>query len=58
MSNSSDLMEIKEDVIREKYPVAENLLTAFDHTPRMAKNTINAAIEKSSGVGTRRRYKG
>lgn len=57
MSNASDLMEIKEDLIREKYAAAENLLTAFDHTPRMAKNTIVEAIEKSSGVGTRRRFR-
>ena len=50
-------MEIKEELIREKYSVAENLLTAFDHTPRLAKNTINAALEKSSGIGTRRRFR-
>ena len=55
MSTASDLMEIKEDLIREKYKAAENLLTAFDHTPRMAKNTIVEALEKSPGVGTRRR---
>ena len=54
---SNDLMEIKEELIREKYSVAENLLTAFDHTPRLAKNTINAALEKSSGIGTRRRFR-
>ena len=54
---SNDLMEIKEDLIREKYAVAENLLTAFDHTPRMAKNTINEALEKSPGIGTRRRFR-
>jgi len=57
MSNPSDLMEIKEDLIREKYSVAENLLTAFDHTPRMAKNTIVEALEKSPGIGTRRRFR-
>ena len=57
MSNPSDLMEIKEDLIREKYAVAENLLTAFDHTPRMAKNTIVEALEKSPGIGTRRRFR-
>jgi len=57
MSNPSDLMEIKEDHIREKYSVAENLLTAFDHTPRMAKNTIVEALEKSPGIGTRRRFR-
>jgi hypothetical protein len=57
MSNPSDLMEIKEDLIREKYSVTENLLTAFDHTPRMAKNTIVEALEKSPGIGTRRRFR-
>ena len=57
MSTASDLMEIKEDLIREKYKAAENLLTAFDHTPRMAKNTIVEALEKSPGIGTRRRFR-
>ena len=37
MSNPSDLMEIKEELIREKYTAAESLLDGFDHTPRLAK---------------------
>lgn len=50
-------MELKEEHIRSKYAAAESLLTGFDHTPRFAKNTIVAALEKSSGVGTRRRFR-
>jgi len=57
MSNTSDLMELKEELIREKYSAAESLLEGFDHTPRMAKNTIVEALEKSPGVGTRRRFR-
>jgi len=41
MSNSSDLMELKEELIREKYIAAESLLDGFDHTPRLAKPTLS-----------------
>ena len=61
MSDVSDQMELKENLIREKYSAAESLLNGFDHTPRLAKNTINEALsrkdEKSSGIGTRRRFR-
>ncbi|GHA43580.1 ATPase AAA [Amylibacter ulvae] len=58
MSNASDLMELKEDLIREKYSASEGLLDGFDHTPRLAKKTTPApAREKSSGIGTRRRFR-
>jgi len=59
MSNSSDLMELKEELIREKYIAAESLLDGFDHTPRLAKPKASAspAKEKSSGIGTRRRFR-
>ena len=58
MSNTSDLMELKEDLIREKYTPAEGLLDGFDHTPRLAKKADTApAVEKSSGIGTRRRFR-
>jgi len=55
---SNDLMEIKEELIREKYSAAESLLDGFDHTPRLAKPKGAApAKEKSSGLGTRRRFR-
>ncbi len=56
MSNTSDLMEIKETAIREKVPAAQSLLDGFDHTPRLAKpKDIAAVAAKSPGVGTTRR---
>ena len=56
---SNDLMEIREDLIREKYAAAESLLDGFDHTPRLAKPKAGAspAKEKSPGIGTRRRFR-
>ncbi|WP_034387205.1 ATP-binding protein [Hellea balneolensis] len=56
---SNDLMEIKEELIREKYTAAESLLDGFDHTPRLAKPKSGAAPakEKSPGIGTRRRFR-
>ena len=56
---SNDLMELKEELIREKYSAAESLLDGFDHTPRLAKPKAGAAPakEKSSGIGTRRRFR-
>ena len=56
---SNDLMEIREDLIREKYTAAESLLDGFDHTPRLAKPKAGAAPakEKSPGIGTRRRFR-
>ena len=58
MSNTSDQMELKEDLIREKYAAAELLLAGFDHTPRLAKKAdIKATPERSSGIGTRRRFR-
>ena len=52
-------MEIREDLIREKYTAAESLLDGFDHTPRLAKPKAGAspAKEKSPGIGTRRRFR-
>jgi len=52
-------MELKEELIREKYSAAESLLDGFDHTPRLAKPKAGTAPakEKSSGIGTRRRFR-
>ena len=58
MSNTSDQMPLSEQQIREKYAAAELLLEGFDHTPRLAKKAdVKAAPERSSGIGTRRRFR-
>ncbi len=58
MSNTSDQMELREELIREKYGAAELLLDGFDHTPRLAKKAdTKAKPERSSGIGTRRRFR-
>jgi energy-coupling factor transporter ATP-binding protein EcfA2 len=55
---SNDLMELKEDQIREKYALAEAMLEGFDHTPRIARKTqADRVQERSSGLGTRRRFR-
>ena len=58
MTLSNDLMELKEDKIREKYRLAEAMLEGFDHTPRIAaKREPDVVRERSSGLGTRRRFR-
>ena len=60
MSASGNLMELKEELIREKYAAAEQLLNGFDHTPRLAKKQTvksSGAKERSPGIGTRRRFR-
>ena len=54
MSQTGDLMEIKEERIKEKYAQAESLLNGLDHTPRLARKTDtipSAKKEKSPGIG-------
>ena len=58
MSLSTDLMELKEEAIREKYALSEAMLAGFDHTPRIAKaRATDAPAERSPGIGTRRRFR-
>ena len=58
MSNPTGLMELKEELIREKYTPAEGLLDGFDHTPRLAKPAAAPRkAEKSAGLATRRRFR-
>ena len=58
MSTSQNLMELKEDRIRAQYGAAVGMLNGFDHTPRIAKAREAApARERSSGIGTRRRFR-
>ena len=57
MSLSSDQMELREEDIRKHYPAALALLEGFDHAPRIARAGEPVAAERSSGVGTRRRFR-
>ncbi|MEP2532300.1 ATP-binding protein [Shimia sp.] len=57
MSVTSDQMELREEDIRKHYDAAVGLLDGFDHTPRIAKSKDVAAPERSSGIGTRRRFR-
>ncbi len=57
MSISNDLMELTEDAITKHYTAAAALLEGFDHTPRIAKGKETAGAERSSGMGTRRRFR-
>ena len=56
MSVTADQMELRESDIEKHYPAALALLQGFDHTPRVAKGR-EVAVEKSSGIGTRRRFR-
>lgn len=57
MSVTSDLMELREEDIRKHYDAAVGMLDGFDHTPRIAKAKDAPAPERSSGIGTRRRFR-
>nr|WP_325248454.1 ATP-binding protein [Amylibacter sp.] len=58
MSKTGDLMELKEELILGKYDAAVAMLDGFDHTPRLAaKRDVDAPVERSSGIGTRRRFR-
>ncbi|MEP1962497.1 ATP-binding protein [Tateyamaria sp.] len=57
MSQTSDQMELREAEITAHYPIALALLQGFDHAPRVGKGEAVAATEKSSGIGTRRRFR-
>ncbi len=56
MSQTTDQMELREEEIRAHYAAALDLMDGFDHAPRIAKATA-PAVEKSSGVGTRRAFR-
>ncbi|MDO6521958.1 ATP-binding protein [Shimia thalassica] len=57
MSLPADQMELREEDIRKHYAAAVGMLDGFDHTPRIAKGRETAAPERSSGLGTRRRFR-
>lgn len=57
MSQTSDAMELREEDIAGHVTVAQALLEGFDHAPRIGKPAVAAAPERSSGIGTRRRFR-
>ncbi len=57
MSQTSDQMELREQDITKQYARAVAMLEGFDHTPRIGKGVTDAPAEKSSGLGTRRRFR-
>ncbi|MEQ9694503.1 ATP-binding protein [Shimia sp. SDUM112013] len=57
MSVTADQMELREEDIRKHYAAAVGMLDGFDHTPRIGKGRDVATSEKSSGLGTRRRFR-
>ena len=58
MSQTSDAMELREEDIEAHISVAQSMLEGFDHAPRIATAKVaDAPAEKSSGIGTRRRFR-
>ncbi len=57
MGLTGDLMELREADIVAQYPAAEAMLMGFDHTPRIARGGAAPVAERSSGLGTRRRFR-
>ncbi|WP_415922176.1 ATP-binding protein [Tateyamaria sp. SN6-1] len=57
MSQTSDQMELREQEITAHYPMALAMLQGFDHAPRIGQSKEAPAVERSSGVGTRRRFR-
>ena len=57
MSQISDAMELREEDISKHLPMAMSLLQGFDHAPRIGKTVEADAVEKSAGLGTRRRFR-
>ncbi|MEO0669395.1 MAG: ATP-binding protein [Pseudomonadota bacterium] len=57
MTQTADQMELREQEITAHYPMALAMLQGFDHAPRIGKGKEAPAQERSSGVGTRRRFR-
>ncbi|MEM6311896.1 MAG: AAA family ATPase, partial [Pseudomonadota bacterium] len=57
MSQTTDQMELREKEITKHYPMALAMLQGFDHAPRIGKAAEEPHAERSSGVGTRRRFR-
>ncbi|OAN97635.1 AAA family ATPase [Sulfitobacter geojensis] len=57
MSQTSDAMELREEDIAGHVAVAQALLEGFDHAPRIGTAAGTEPVERSSGIGTRRRFR-
>ncbi|MEL7082738.1 MAG: AAA family ATPase, partial [Pseudomonadota bacterium] len=57
MTQTSDQMELREEEIRAHYPMAFAMLEGFDHAPRIGKAVDVPQVERSAGIGTRRRFR-
>ncbi|WP_272005219.1 AAA family ATPase [Roseovarius sp. ZX-A-9] len=57
MSLTADMMELREADVIKHYDAATRMLQGFDHTPRIGKSADTPQDERSSGVGTRRRFR-
>ena len=57
MSVPADRMELREEEITAHYDAAVSMLEGFDHTPRIAAGAAKPVAERSSGLGTRRRFR-
>ncbi|QUJ76413.1 AAA family ATPase [Sulfitobacter albidus] len=53
----SDRMELREEDIAAHVAMAQSLIEGFDHAPRIGKAADAPAQERSSGIGTRRRFR-
>ncbi|UWR22670.1 ATP-binding protein [Sulfitobacter sp. S190] len=57
MSQISDQMELREEDIAQHIAMAQSLIEGFDHAPRIGKADTAPVAERSSGIGTRRRFR-
>ncbi len=57
MSMPADQMELSEEEIRAHYEAAAGYLDGFDHTPRIARAKEAPKVERSPGIGSRRRFR-
>ncbi len=55
--STRDTMELREETIRAHYVAALGLIQGFDHAPRLAKVVEPEQSERSSGIGTRPRFR-
>ena len=57
MSEMSDQMELREEDIAKHIAMAQSLIEGFDHAPRIGRAADTPVAERSSGIGTRRRFR-
>lgn len=57
MSQTSDRMELREEDIAKHIAMAQSLIEGFDHAPRIGTAADAPEVERSAGIGTRRRFR-